>query len=63
LYGANAGHTEEDLGFVEVDETVTSDGTIDVDADGEITVNRIAASADGTLAAQTSCLILYGTQT
>jgi|14BtaG_2_1085337.scaffolds.fasta_scaffold151511_1 hypothetical protein len=58
LAGASAGHTEEDVAELEIDETNTA-GVITVSG-GAITVNRIAQSADGTLAAQVSQLILIG---
>jgi len=59
MYGANAGHTDEDMGILELDETVTN-GVITVDADGEITINRLESSAAGTLAAQQDVIILWG---
>lgn len=59
LFGADAGHTDDDVGIIEIDETVTN-GVITVDADGQITVNRIATNAAGTLAGQRTTLFLYG---
>jgi hypothetical protein len=56
MYGANAGHTNEDMGIIEIDETVGADGTFEASA---VTVNRLEASADGTLAAQQSRLVFY----
>lgn len=56
-YGADAGHTDNDLGVLEIDETST-DGVI-TPASGAITVNRIAAGA-GTLAGQSCLLLLFG---
>jgi hypothetical protein len=58
-HGANAGHTEEDLGFLEIDETADANGVITVSS-GAITVNRIASSADGTLGDQQTMLVLIG---
>lgn len=59
-FGTAAGHTDDDLGLVEIDETLGSDGSITVSS-GAITVNRLATdSGDGTLAAQNTVLILYG---
>jgi hypothetical protein len=59
MYGADAGHTEEDMGLLELDETVAADGSITVSS-GAVTINRIAASADGTLATQNSQVTLWG---
>lgn len=59
LFGANAGHTDDDVGIIEIDETKTS-GVITVDADGQITVNRIKVASAGTLAGQETTLILLG---
>lgn len=58
MYGADAGHTDDDIGLLEVDETATA-GVI-TPSSGAITVNRIASNAAGTLAGQQSLLILYG---
>lgn len=55
-FGANAGHTNNDLGAVEFDEAFsTADGSWSGTA---ATLNRIAMGA-GTLAAQTSRLTLW----
>lgn len=59
LMGADAGHTDDDCGLIEIDETKTN-GVITVDADGQITVNRIATNAAGTLAGQQTTLVLLG---
>lgn len=59
LFGADAGHTDDDCGLIEIDETVTN-GVITVDADGQITVNRIATNAAGTLAGQRTTIVLIG---
>ena len=56
-YGENAGHTDNDLGLVEIDEAIVSGSITTVS--GAITVRRIKAGA-GTLAAQQSCIILWG---
>lgn len=58
LYGANAGHTDDDCGLIELDETQTA-GVI-TPASGAITVNRIATNAAGTLAGQNTLLVLLG---
>lgn len=60
MYGADSGHTTGDVGLLELDETVASDGSITVDSDGQVTINRIPTDAGGTLAAQNTQVILYG---
>ena len=57
-YGTGAGHTDDDLGLIEIDETLAADGSITT-VSNAITVNRIKAGG-GTLAAQQSCIILWG---
>lgn len=58
MYGADAGHTDDDVGLIEIDETATA-GVI-TPASNAITVNRIATNAAGTLAGQQALLILWG---
>lgn len=58
MFGANAAHTEEDQAEIELDETKAS-GVITVSG-GAVTINRIANSADGTLAAQSTQITLWG---
>ena len=58
-FGTGAGHTDDDLGLIEIDETKASDGSITT-ASNAITVNRIASNSGGTLAAAQTCIILWG---
>lgn len=58
MFGADTGHTDDDIGLLELDETVTS-GVI-TPASNAVTINRIATNAAGTLAGQKDVIFLYG---
>jgi hypothetical protein len=59
-FGSATGHTADDMGIVELDETIAADGSITV-VGGVVTINRIPANdTDGTLATGQSCVILWG---
>ncbi|HCK33900.1 MAG TPA: hypothetical protein DHW20_01895 [Gemmatimonadetes bacterium] len=60
-FGDNAGHTEQDLGLVELNSAVAlgTDGSLTVAA-GSLPVTRFKTVAAATLAAQQTCVILWG---